>query len=88
MNRTAVQRIIASANTRTSYYYREREREHAAMTMLVCAIIIGLAALSCLIIKGCEHDPVEAYSLCEQCGDVITGADHGRCMGSEVAHAR
>ena len=84
-SRTCIERIIASANTRTSYYYREREREAAALTMMVCVALIGLLAFGCLIFKGCQPSPAVADCLCEQCGQVITDADHGRCQGTEVA---
>ena len=87
-SRTCIERIIASANTRTSYYYREREREAAALTMMVCAALIGLCAFGCLVFKGCQPSPAVADSICEQCGEIITDADHGRCQDTEVAYAR
>jgi len=59
---------------------RERERMAAAM---ICAICTGAGIcifICCLIAKGCTPEPVAAYSLCEQCGEVITDADHGQCV--------
>lgn len=68
--------------------YRDEQRMFALTVCMVCTLGIGLTALACLVIRGCSPDPVPAYSMCEQCGELIGATDHGRCQGTEVAHAR
>jgi len=63
---------------------RERERMASAM---ICAICTGVGIgifICCLIARGCAPKPVAAYSMCEQCGQIITDADHGACTADVV----
>jgi len=68
--------------------YRDEQRMFALTVCMVCTLGIGLTALACLAIRGCASDPVAAYSLCEQCGEIIGATDHGACQSAEVAYAR
>ena len=82
-----IQQIIIRAN-RPSYEFRDKEKQASAMVTLLCGIVLALAVAFAFCCKSCAPDPVAAYSMCEQCGEVITGSDHGRCHGTEVAHTR
>jgi hypothetical protein len=88
MNRSYIANQIVSRGSRVSYEHRDQEKQNSAIITLLCGMVIGLTVLGCVLCKSCAPDPVAAYSLCEQCGEVITGYDHGRCQTMEVAHAR
>jgi hypothetical protein len=61
------------------------KQQDNAIVAFLCGICIVLAMLLSFLARGCAPDPVVADCLCEQCGEVITDADHGRCQGTEVA---
>jgi len=63
---------------------RERERMASAMICALCTGVWIVVFICCLIVRGCAPEPVAAYSICEQCGEVITDEDHGRCQESGV----
>lgn len=67
------------------YTFRDQEKQNSALVTFLCGIVIGLTVFGCFICKSCAPDQVAAYSLCEDCGEMIADADHGRCMAQEVA---
>ena len=73
---------------RPSYKFRQQQRLCCFAVAVSSTALLGLCAVACLIMRSCAPNPVPAYSICEQCGHVITAADHGACMTTEVAHAR
>lgn len=79
MNQNVMLRDVIIRAQRPGYEFRDQQRMHCAAIALASAAVIGLVALGSLIIKSCSHDPVPAYSICEQCGQVIGSEDHGRC---------
>jgi hypothetical protein len=85
MNRQYIANQIVSRGDRTSYKYRDQAKQNSALISLLCGMVIGLTVLGCFLCKSCAPDPVCAYSLCEGCGEMITGSDHGRCQAMEVA---
>jgi len=87
MKRYQIAEIITRAQS-PSYEFRDSEKQNSAMITLVCGIVIVLAVAFAFCCRGCSADPVPAYSMCEQCGQVIGDADHGRCQGTEVAYGK
>jgi len=65
---------------------REQERTCSAITAFVCGAVLAAVMLGSLIVRGCQPAPeAVADSICEQCGEIIGAADHGRCPATEVA---
>jgi hypothetical protein len=70
---------------------RMRERGTSAMIAFICGLTIAIAIIGSLLARGCQPAPAVADCLCEQCGEIIGAADHGRCDltrshgGTEVA---
>jgi hypothetical protein len=65
--------------------YTTDKRSDNMIISVLCGVLIVLAILVSACVRGCTHEPVAAYSLCEQCGELIGDADHGRCQAQEVA---
>ena len=84
INNTMIRDCIIRAK-RPSYEFRQQQRATSALVTLAAFAIIGLVSICACIFKGCSPDPVPAYSMCEQCGQVITDADHGQCRPLELA---
>jgi hypothetical protein len=85
MNQNIMLRDVIIRAKRPSYEFRNEQRMQCAAISLLSAAVIGLVALGCLVVKSCAPEHLPAYSLCEQCGEIIGAADHGRCQGTEVA---
>ena len=83
--RYMIAEVIFKAGRQPSFEFRDREKQQSAMITLVCGLVIVLAVAFAFCCRGCSADPVGAYSMCEQCGEVIGVTDHGRCQGTEVA---
>jgi hypothetical protein len=83
--RYMIAEVIFKAGRQPSFEFRDREKQHSAMITLVCGLVIVLAVAFAFCCRGCSPDPVGAYSMCEQCGEVIGGSDHGRCNPAELA---
>ncbi len=66
-------------------YTTDKQMDNALIAFL-CGLCIALAMLFSAFARGCNSEPVAAYSMCEQCGQVIEDADHGRCQNTEVAY--
>lgn len=64
------------------------KQQDNALIAFLCGLLIALAMLLSLLARGCSPAPAVADSICEQCGEIITDADHGRCQSTEVANAR
>ena len=64
------------------------KQEDNAILAFLCGLCIALAMLLSLLARGCEKAPAVADSICEECGAIITDADHGRCQGTEVAYGK
>jgi hypothetical protein len=56
-----------------------------ALISMLCGLLIGLTVLGSFFVRGCLASPAVADCLCEQCGQIIWNADHGRCLSTEVA---
>lgn len=78
-------------NTETRMNYEDEhiitnKQEDNAIIMFLCGLGIALAFLVSACVRGCQPEPVYvADSVCEQCGEIIGAADHGRCQATEVA---
>jgi len=56
-----------------------------AIISFLCGLAIAAAILGSLCARGCRPEPaVPPYSICEQCGEVISSADHGACTADVV----
>lgn len=84
MKKYMIAEIIHRAE-RPGYEFREREKQHSAMITILCFLSIGLAVALAFLCRSCSPEHVPAYSICEQCGEIIGAADHGRCQATEVA---
>ncbi len=67
--------------------FTDKQMDNALIAFL-CGLCIALAMLFSAFARGCNSEPMAAYSMCEECGAIITDADHGRCQGSEVAYGK
>jgi hypothetical protein len=71
-----------------SYEYREKQKGASALTAALCGIMICATVLVTAFMRGCVAEQAVADCLCDQCGEVIVSADHGRCLASEVASCK
>lgn len=83
MKKYMIAEIIQRAE-RPGYEFREREKQHSAIITALCFLSIGLAVALAFLCRSCSPDPVPAYSMCEQCGELIGATDHGRCQDDKV----
>lgn len=81
----ANQIITRGGSSAEPYTFRDQAKQNSALISLLCGVLLGLTVLGCFCCKSCAAEPVIAYSLCEGCGELITDADHGRCLAQEVA---
>lgn len=56
-----------------------------AIISMLCGLLIVLTILGSFLVRGCHPASAVADCLCEQCGEIIWNADHGRCPAQEVA---
>ena len=56
-----------------------------ALISMLCGFLITLTIVGSFLVRGCSAAPAVADCLCEQCGEIIWNADHGRCPAQEVA---
>lgn len=93
MKKYMIAEIIQRAQ-RPSYEYREREKQHSATVTVLCCLSIGLAVGLAFLCRSCSPAPVPAYSMCEQCGQVIGAGQQGSCFShrgtesTEVAYGK
>ena len=87
INNTMIRDCIIRAK-RPSSEFRQQQRLCCFAVAVSSTALLGLCAVACLILRSCASDPVPAYSICEQCGQVITAEDHGRCQYQEVAYGK
>lgn len=72
-------------NDEDEHIITNKQQDNAILAFL-CGLVIALAVLISALARGCQPDPVYvADSICEQCGEIIGAADHGRCQSTEVA---
>ena len=83
INNTMIRDCIIRAK-RPSYEFRQQQRMCCFAVAVSSTALLGLCAVACLILRTCSPDPVPAYSMCEQCGELIGATDHGRCQADKV----
>jgi hypothetical protein len=83
INNTMIRDCIIRAK-RPSYEIRQQQRLCCFAVAVSSTALLGLCAVACLILRSCSPDPVPAYSMCEQCGQIITAEHHGACTADVV----
>lgn len=86
INNTMIRDCIIRAK-RPSYEFRQQQRATSALVTLAAFAIIGFVSICACIFKGCSPDPVPAYSLCEQCGELIGDGQQGSCFSHRGTEA-
>lgn len=77
-------RVAAVITTRTeaiSRSMRERAKNAEALVASVCAAGLLVCLACAAVVCAFRKEPTPAYSVCEQCGEIIGSDDHGQCKG-------